>query len=70
MATFITSYISFPLFLAIYLGHILFYDKGAWIRPGSDLDVFGELEEVEEITANDVPPVPRNFLEKVWLWIC
>ncbi|KAG4273448.1 proline-specific permease, partial [Fusarium proliferatum] len=70
VATFTTSYISFPLFLAIYLGHKLFYDKGAWIRPGSDLDVFGEPEEVEEITANDVPPVPRNFLEKVWLWIC
>ncbi|KAH7194988.1 amino-acid permease inda1 [Fusarium oxysporum] len=70
VATFITSYISFPLFLAIYLGHKLFYGKRAWIRPASDLDVFGELEEVEEITVNDVPPVPRNFLEKVWLWIC
>lgn len=70
-AKFVTSYASFPIFIILYLGHRLFVRRQAlWITPITELDVFSGLEEVEETTMNDVVPIPRNFLEKIWYWIC
>ena len=69
--SFLTSYISIPIFLAFYFGHKLFANRrGPWIKDISSLDVFSGLEEVAEVTENDVPPVPKNLLQKLWFWIC
>lgn len=37
-----------------------------WVQ---ELDLFGSFEEVEEITAVDVPPVPAKTWYKAWYWI-
>lgn len=70
-AKFVTSYASFPIFLVLYLGHRFWVGmKTPWITPVTEIDVLSGLEEVEEITMQDVPPVPRNFLERFWFWLC
>ncbi|KAK7404019.1 hypothetical protein QQX98_010192 [Neonectria punicea] len=68
-ADFITSYVSIPIFACLYLGHKL-WTKSPGFRKIEEIDLFSGLEEVEEITANDVPPVPANIWEKVWFWLC
>lgn len=70
-AKFVTSYASFPIFLILYLGHRFWVGrKRPWITPVTEIDVLSGLEEVEEITVQDVPPVPRNLLERFWFWLC
>ena len=67
-ANFLTSYISFPIFLVAYLGHKFWY-KTPLCRPVEDIDLFSGLEEVEAVTAADSPPVPNSVVQKVWYWI-
>ncbi|KAB8067692.1 amino acid permease/ SLC12A domain-containing protein [Aspergillus leporis] len=68
-SNFLTAYISIPLFLVLYGGHKMFH-RTSWYRPISEIDLFSGLEEVEEITAADIKPVPKNWLERIWFWIC
>lgn len=37
--------------------------------PPEEIDVVTGLEEIEKETREYVPPVPRNFLERIWFWI-
>ncbi|KAJ3495323.1 hypothetical protein NLG97_g3480 [Lecanicillium saksenae] len=70
-AKFVTSYASFPIFLILYLGHRFWAGrKTAWITPVTEMDVTSGLEEVEETTRNDIPPIPRNIFERIWFFIC
>ncbi|KAF7592001.1 hypothetical protein BBP40_000781 [Aspergillus hancockii] len=68
-SNFLTAYISIPIFLVLYGGHKLVYHT-PWYRPMPDIDLFSGLEEVEEVTATDVKPVPKNWLQRIWFWIC
>jgi amino acid transporter len=68
-ADFVTSYLPIPIFVALYFGH-RFWQKTSGAHRIEDIDLFGGLEEVEEITATDVAPVPANIWEKIWYWIC
>ncbi|OAA63128.1 proline-specific permease [Cordyceps fumosorosea ARSEF 2679] len=71
IAKFVTSYASFPIFIGLYIAHRWQNGRNKpWIMPVTELNVFSGLEEVEEITAKDVPPVPRNIFERIWFWIC
>lgn len=71
IAKFITAYAPFLIFVILYLGHRLLFGRGTlWITPVTEIDVLSGLEEVEETTARDITPVPRNILERFWLWIC
>lgn len=70
VADFLTAYISFPIFAILYIGHRIWQRGGPWLKPIEEIDMFSGLEEVEEVTANDVKPVPRNFLERFWYWLC
>lgn len=69
-ANFVTAYVSFPIFLVLYFGHRFVARSKYWLVPVTEIDVFSGLEEVEEVTANDVPPVARNWLERFWYWLC
>ena len=68
VANFFASYITIPVFVVLYFGHKLWF-RTPWVLPTIELDVFSDLEEVEEVTRKDVKPVPRNLLEKAWLWL-
>ncbi|CAG9984980.1 unnamed protein product [Clonostachys byssicola] len=69
-ANFLTSYITIPIFVLVYLGHKFFYDKGPWVRSEKEMDVFSGLEEVEGVTARDIEPIPSGVFQKIWFCIC
>ena len=68
MLTNMIAYITIPLFLVLYLGHKLWYGT-SWMYKVEDIDIFTGKEEADALEKLDVPPIPRNFLEKVWFWI-
>ncbi len=91
VSDFIAAYITIPIFLALYLGHKIYWAwfqaskaeseggmpktgskaKQMWkvfstfVIPTRDVDVMTGKQEMDELEAMDVPPVPRNWLEKV-----
>lgn len=67
-ANFLTSYISFPIFLVAYLGH-KFWCKTLLCRPVEDIDLISGLDEVEAVTAADSPPISNGVAQKVWYLI-
>ena len=68
IANFFAAYLTIPIFFVLYFGHKLWF-RTSWYRKIEDIDVFSGLAEVEEVTRNDVKPVPRNLLESIWLWL-
>lgn len=40
-----------------------------WARPIHEIDVLYGKREMDELEAMDVPPVPKNVLQKIWFWI-
>ncbi|KAF2150556.1 hypothetical protein K461DRAFT_178125 [Myriangium duriaei CBS 260.36] len=68
-ANFVTSYVAILIFAVLYAGHKIKH-KGPLCLKIKEIDLVSGLEEVEEITANDIPPVPKNFAQKLWYWIC
>ncbi|KZT19056.1 amino-acid permease inda1 [Neolentinus lepideus HHB14362 ss-1] len=67
-SSFLAAYITIPLFMILYLGHKIWV-RTPWIKKLEDIDIHEGKEEADRLEAKDVPPVPRNLLEKVWLWI-
>lgn len=65
---FIAAYITLPIFLCLYLGHKIYFRTRLYI-PVQEIDATTGKKEMDELEALDVPPVPRNFLEKMWFWI-
>jgi amino acid transporter len=58
---FLAAYITLPAFLVLYIGHKLWsrtYFQFA--KPVQDIDVVTGKKEMDELCANDVPPVPKN----------
>ncbi|KAK1062864.1 hypothetical protein LTR74_009944 [Friedmanniomyces endolithicus] len=84
VSDFLASYITLPIFLVLYLGHKTWsslrrvestqessWKGGFWTfaRKVEDIDVLTGKREMDEIEALDVPPVPHNWVEKVWFWL-
>jgi amino acid transporter len=65
---FLAAYITIPIFLVLYLGHKLVF-RTPWLRNVHDIDVVTGKREMDEFCANDHPPVPKNFLQRVWFWL-
>ena len=44
---------------------------GAWMfaTRTKDIDVMTGKQEMDALESMDVPPVPRNWLEKFWFWL-
>ncbi|EXJ82961.1 AAT family amino acid transporter [Capronia epimyces CBS 606.96] len=63
--TFITAYIGIPIFLALFLLW-KFYKRTSFVNP-AEADIWsGKAALDAEIWPEKIP---RNFLEKIWLWI-
>ncbi|EAQ93042.1 hypothetical protein CHGG_01277 [Chaetomium globosum CBS 148.51] len=65
---FLAAYITLPIFLVLYLGHKAIF-RTPWLRNVHDVDVLTGKKEMDEFCANDHPPVPKNFLQRVWFWL-
>ncbi|KAJ5105700.1 hypothetical protein NUU61_003047 [Penicillium alfredii] len=65
---FLVSYILFPIFFALYLGHKLWF-RTPWMIKASEIDIFTGKEEIDRMCENEVERLPRNWLERVWWWI-
>lgn len=68
VSNFIAAYITLPVFLVLYLGHKIWFRTRLCV-PVKDIDVLTGLKEMDELEAMDVPPVPKNFLQKAWFWL-
>lgn len=66
--SFIAAYITLPIFLVLYIGHKLWFRTPLCISI-QNIDAITGKREMDELEASDVPPVARNFLEKVWFWV-
>ncbi|KAL2156961.1 hypothetical protein VTH06DRAFT_1378, partial [Thermothelomyces fergusii] len=67
-ADFLAAYITLPVFLLLYLGHKLWF-RTPFYRKAAEIDVLMGKKEMDELCADDRPPVPKNFLQRVWFWI-
>ncbi|KAL2271365.1 hypothetical protein VTJ83DRAFT_736 [Remersonia thermophila] len=65
---FLAAYITLPVFLALYLGHKLWF-RTPWLKRPEDIDVVTGKKKMDELCANDYPPVPKNWLQRIWFWI-
>ncbi|KAH6650489.1 amino acid permease/ SLC12A domain-containing protein [Chaetomium tenue] len=65
---FLAAYITIPIFLVLYLGHKAIF-RTPWLRNVHEVDVTTGKKEMDEFCANDHPPVPKNFLQRVWFWL-
>ncbi|TKA39377.1 hypothetical protein B0A54_10396 [Friedmanniomyces endolithicus] len=84
ISDFLAAHITLPVFLVLYLGHKIWLSvrrveetqKSSWTggfwtfaRKVEDVDVVTGKREMDEMEALDIPPVPRNWVEKVWFWL-
>ncbi|KAJ8115382.1 hypothetical protein ONZ43_g4681 [Nemania bipapillata] len=67
-SSFLAAYITIPIFLALYLGHKIWFRTPFAIKV-EDVDVLTGKKEMDELAAMDQPPIPRNWLERVWFWL-
>ena len=54
--------------MVLYLGHKLWFRTPLFYRA-RDIDVWSGKAEADRLEEEDVPPVPKNWVEKVWFWI-
>lgn len=67
-SSFLVSYITVFIVLALYIVHKAIFRGPLWKRA-EDIDLISGKAEIEELEANDPPRVARNFLERIWFWI-
>lgn len=67
-ANFLAAYITLPIFIVLYLGHKIWY-RTPLVYKVSQIDVFTLKEVADRLEEEDVKPVPRNLLERIWFWI-
>ncbi|KAI1826283.1 amino-acid permease inda1 [Xylaria intraflava] len=65
---FLAAYITIPIFLALYLGHKIWF-RTPLARKPEDVDVITGKKEMDELAEMDEEPVPRNWVEKAWFWL-
>ncbi|KAI3401100.1 hypothetical protein diail_246 [Diaporthe ilicicola] len=68
VGNFLASYVTLPIFLSLYVGHKLWF-RTPLAKKTEDIDVITGVREMDALEAEDVPPVPKNWLEKVWYWL-
>ncbi|KAI0458912.1 amino-acid permease inda1 [Xylaria acuta] len=67
-SNFLAAYITIPIFLVLYFGHKIWFRTPFAIKT-EDVDVITGKKEMDELEAMDQPPIPRNWIEKVWFWL-
>lgn len=67
---FVAAYITIPIVLVLFFGHMIWYKNWRFVTPLEEIDCITGLEQVEAEAATYVPNVPKNFIMKVWYWLC
>lgn len=67
---FVAAYITIPIVFVLYIGHMLWFKNYMLFHPPSEIDCITGLEEVEKQQAEYVEPVAKNFLMKIYFWLC
>lgn len=67
-SSFLAAYITLPIVIVLYLGHKIWFRTPLYLRV-HEIDVYSGREEADRLEELDVPPIPRNVLEKIWFWI-
>lgn len=67
-ANFLAAYITLPIFLVLYLGHKVLR-RTPFALKVDDIDIMTGKKEMDELSASYIEPVPKNWLQKIWLWI-
>ena len=65
---FITSYVGIPIFFVLFFSWKLI-KKTKPVKP-ENADLFTGKSALDAADAHWPNPVPRNFLEKFWFWLC
>lgn len=65
---FLAAYITIPIFLALYIGHKIWF-RTPFARRLEDVDVYSGKKEMDELEAMDEPPVANTWWQKVWFWL-
>jgi yeast amino acid transporter len=67
---FIAAYITIPIFLLLYFGHKVVY-RTPWAKRVQNIDVMTGKKEMDELEMMDREneTEPKNWIQKVWLWI-
>ncbi|KAF3763669.1 hypothetical protein M406DRAFT_352427 [Cryphonectria parasitica EP155] len=68
VADFLAAYITLPIFLVLYFGHKLWL-RTSFAHKTEDIDVITGVREMDALEAEDVPPVPKNLVQKIWYWV-
>ncbi|KAI4132314.1 MAG: hypothetical protein LQ338_000775 [Usnochroma carphineum] len=67
-SSFLAAYITLPIVIVLYLGHKIWFRTPLFLRVHK-IDVYSGKEEADRLEEMDVPPVPKNVLERIWFWI-
>ncbi|KAL8991889.1 MAG: hypothetical protein Q9169_007565 [Polycauliona sp. 2 TL-2023] len=67
-SSFLAAYITLPIVIALYLGHKIWFRTPLFLRVDK-IDVYTGKAEADRLEEMDVPPVPKNVMQKIWFWI-
>jgi amino acid transporter len=67
---FVAAYITLPIVVLLYVCHMLWYKNYRLWAPLDEIDCITGLEQVEKDEADYVAPVPKNFIMKIYYWLC
>lgn len=67
-SSFLSSYITIPIFLAFYIGHKVVF-RGRICHRVEDIDVITGKAEMDRLEEEDERPVAKNWLQKFWFWL-
>lgn len=65
---FLAAYITLPIFLALYVGHKVWF-RTPFARKTADIDVITGVREMDALEAEDFKPVAKNWVQRIWYWL-
>lgn len=68
VGSFLAAYITLPIFLALYVGHKIWF-RTPFARRTEDIDIVTGVREMDALEAEDVPPVANNWVQRIWYWL-
>ncbi|ETN46439.1 uncharacterized protein HMPREF1541_00623 [Cyphellophora europaea CBS 101466] len=65
--TFVPPYINIPIFVALFVGYKV-VKRTRFVRV-HEMDLWSGKAEIDALEGTWTVPVPRNWLERIWLWL-
>lgn len=68
VSDFLAAYITLPIFLALYLGHKIWF-KTPWAKSVEEIDVMTGKKEMDDLAEMEVVREPKNWAQRFWFWL-